>query len=66
LEEQAKALFKSWFIDFEPFKGGKFVDSELGMIPEGWEACPLELLGKLPKYCSFVTPLFQVTFYSIF
>ena len=27
LEEQAKALFKSWFIDFEPFKGGKFVDS---------------------------------------
>ena len=37
LEEQAKALFKSWFIDFEPFKGGKFVDSELGKIPEGWE-----------------------------
>ena len=37
LEEQAKALFKSWFIDFEPFKDGKFVDSELGKIPEGWE-----------------------------
>lgn len=37
LEEQAKALFKSWFIDFEPFKGGKFVDSELGKIPEGWK-----------------------------
>lgn len=36
LEEQAKALFKSWFVDFEPFKGGKFVDSELGLIPEGW------------------------------
>jgi type I restriction enzyme S subunit len=36
LEEQAKALFKSWFIDFEPFKGGKFVDSELGKIPKGW------------------------------
>lgn len=36
LEEQAQALYKSWFIDFEPFKGGKFVDSELGMIPEGW------------------------------
>ena len=36
MEEQAKALFKSWFIDFEPFKGGKFIDSELGMIPEGW------------------------------
>lgn len=34
LEQQAQALFKSWFIDFEPFKDGKFVDSELGMIPE--------------------------------
>lgn len=36
LEQQAQALFKSWFVDFEPFKGGKFVESELGMIPEGW------------------------------
>ena len=41
LEEQAQALYKSWFIDFEPFKDGKFVDSELGMIPEGWECAPL-------------------------
>ena len=29
LEEQALALYKSWFVDFEPFKGGDFVDSEL-------------------------------------
>lgn len=36
LEEMAQALFKSWFVDFEPFKDGKFVESELGMIPEGW------------------------------
>ncbi|MBR3527901.1 MAG: restriction endonuclease subunit S [Bacteroidales bacterium] len=36
LEEQAQALYKSWFVDFEPFKDGMFVDSELGMIPEGW------------------------------
>ena len=49
LEEQAKALFKSWFIDFEPFKGGKFVESELGKIPEGWEVCPLEQLGKFKR-----------------
>lgn len=35
LEAQAQALFKHWFIDFAPFKGGKFVESELGMIPEG-------------------------------
>lgn len=37
LEQQAQALFKSWFVDFEPFKDGKFIESELGMIPEGWK-----------------------------
>lgn len=35
LEAQAQALFKHWFIDFAPFKDGNFVESELGMIPEG-------------------------------
>ncbi|WP_297143299.1 restriction endonuclease subunit S [uncultured Prevotella sp.] len=37
LEEMAQAVFKNWFVDFEPFKDGKFLDSELGMIPEGWK-----------------------------
>ena len=37
LEQQAQALYKSWFVDFEPFKDGNFVESELGLIPEGWE-----------------------------
>ena len=41
LEQQAQALFKSWFVDFEPFKDGKFVDSEMGMIPEGWKVVQL-------------------------
>lgn len=36
LEAQAAALFKSWFVDFEPFRDGEFVESELGMIPKGW------------------------------
>ena len=36
LEQQAQALFKSWFVDFEPFKDGEFVESEMGMIPKGW------------------------------
>ena len=36
LEAQAQALFKSWFVDFEPFKDQPFVESELGMIPKGW------------------------------
>ena len=44
LEELAQALFKSWFVDFEPFKDGEFVESELGMIPEGWK---VETLGEL-------------------
>ena len=60
LEEQAKALFNSWFIDFEPFKGGKFVDSELGKIPDGWNMRSFEsfisesqdkaMVGTYPAY----------------
>lgn len=42
LEEMAQAVFKNWFVDFEPFKDGKFVDSELGMIPEGWKVGRLD------------------------
>ena len=45
LEELAGALFKSWFVDFEPFKDGEFVDSELGMIPKGWKVGTLSDIG---------------------
>ncbi len=56
LEAMARALFKSWFVDFDPVRAkaagrdpgipkpladlfpSRFVDSELGKIPEGWEA----------------------------
>lgn len=55
LEQQAQALFKSWFVDFEPFKDGKFVDSELGMIPEGWKV--VNLLNIAELYDSFRRPL---------
>ena len=37
MEEMAQAIFKSWFVDFEPFKDNPFHETELGMIPEGWE-----------------------------
>lgn len=47
LESQAQAIFKSWFVDFEPFQDGNFVESELGMIPEGWE---VKELGELFKF----------------
>ena len=55
LEEMAQAIFKNWFVDFEPFKNGKFVNSELGMIPEGWKVSQIADIphiletGKRPK-----------------
>lgn len=49
LEEQAQAIFKSWFVDFEPFQDGNFVESELGMIPEGWEVKKLKELFEFKK-----------------
>lgn len=51
LEEMAHAIFKNWFVDFEPFKDGKFVDSELGMIPEGWK------VGRLTEIASYMNGL---------
>ena len=47
LEQQAQALFKSWFVDFEPFKDGEFVESEMGMIPKGWRVESLTSFGKI-------------------
>jgi type I restriction enzyme S subunit len=54
LEEMAMALYKHWFVDFGPFQDGEFIDSELGLIPKGWEVKPFldmfELLsGGTPK-----------------
>lgn len=42
LEQQAQALFKSWFVDFELFRDQPFVESELGMIPQGWRIVTLD------------------------
>ena len=60
LEQQAQALFKSWFVDFEPFKDQPFVKSELGMIPRGWKVLSFKdfikpvsdkvPVGSLPEY----------------
>lgn len=41
LEEMAQAIFKSWFVDFEPFRDGEFEESELGLIPKGWRVVEL-------------------------
>ncbi len=49
LEQQAQALFKSWFVDFEPFKDGEFVESEMGMIPKGWRVRELDGIIEISK-----------------
>jgi len=47
LEKTAEAIFKSWFIDFEPFKYEEFVDSELGKIPKEWKVSKLGEVVKI-------------------
>jgi len=39
LEEMAQLIYREWFVNFRfpGFKKVKFVDSELGKIPEGWQ-----------------------------
>ena len=68
LEEQAQALFKSLFVDFEPFKDGDFVDSELGMIPEGWTILPFSSFAQCSneKVDDECIPEFSVTNTGIF
>ncbi len=55
LENMAKTIFERWFVDFEfpnedgkPYKssGGEMVESELGMIPKGWE---VKTIGDISK-----------------
>jgi type I restriction enzyme S subunit len=68
LEEQAQALYKSWFVDFEPFKDCKFVDSEMGKIPEGWKVLRFEEFIGLSneRVNSEMIPEFSVTNNGIF
>jgi type I restriction enzyme S subunit len=51
LEEMAQEIFKEWFVRFR-FPGWqkiKFVDSELGKIPEGWEVKNImEIVKRIP------------------
>ncbi|CAH6883406.1 Type I restriction-modification system, specificity subunit S [Vibrio chagasii] len=66
LEEMAQAIFKSWFVDFDPVKAKmngaqpegmdaataslfpeKLVESEEGMIPEGWSVEPLKNVSRV-------------------
>ncbi|EGQ7812045.1 restriction endonuclease subunit S [Vibrio parahaemolyticus] len=77
LEQMAQAIFKSWFVDFDPVKAKingeppkgmdaataslfpeKLVESELGLIPEGWD---VGTLSDVAKYCSARTKTDSIT-----
>jgi len=47
LEAMAQALFKSWFVDFEPFCDQGMQDSPLGEIPVGWRVVTVGDLGEI-------------------
>jgi len=49
LEKTAMAIFKSWFVDFEPFKNEEFIYSEElnREVPKGWE---VKLIGEVAKF----------------
>lgn len=62
LEEMAQSIFKRWFVDFEflnedgkPYKssGGELIDSELGMIPKGWEVGTLNDVAEFQNGYAF-------------
>ena len=68
LEKQAYALFKSWFVDYEPFKDGEFVDSEVGLIPKGWQVIRFNEFVQLSneRVQEDSTPEYSVTNNGIF
>jgi type I restriction enzyme S subunit len=72
LEELARTIFKSWFVDFDAVRAkvegrqpegmdaqtaalfpSRLVDSELGMIPEGWKVQALGTFASLDKGLSY-------------
>ena len=61
LEQTAQAIFKSWFVDFEPFQDGEFLESELGMIPKGWR---VGTLGDISSISSGKRPVNKQSEYS--
>jgi type I restriction enzyme S subunit len=47
LEAMAQALYKHWFVDFGPFQDAEFVESELGLIPKGWEVGKIDTVASV-------------------
>lgn len=53
LEDMAMTLYKHWFADFGPFADGEFVDSQLGIIPKGWEVKSVYSIAKFINGAAF-------------
>ncbi|GCF08838.1 restriction endonuclease subunit S [Dictyobacter arantiisoli] len=55
LEEMAQSLYQEWFVHyrFPGHKKNKLVESELGLIPEGWQ---LQLIGDVVEVLGGGTP----------
>ena len=60
LEEMAQAIFKSWFIDFDGVPEEDLVESELGLIPRGWE---VKTINDVVKIVGGSTPSTKVNAY---
>jgi type I restriction enzyme S subunit len=56
LEAMAQALYRHWFVEFGPFQDGEFVESELGVIPKGWEISSLAELLPDHRECVITGP----------
>lgn len=62
LEEMARMIYREWFVNFR-FPGheqAKFVESQLGRIPEGWNIVPL---GEIYQTSSGGTPSRKIAEY---
>ena len=59
LEKMAQAIFKSWFVDFEPFQEGEFEDSELGRIPKGWRVVEFSKMSTVQNGYAFKSSDYQ-------
>lgn len=59
LEEIAQAIFKSWFVDFEPFQDGEFEESDLGRIPKGWREVEFSQISTVQNGYAFKSTDYQ-------
>ena len=68
LDAMAQALFKSWFVDFEPFLDKEFTESEVWSIPKGWKIINFSsfLTSRTEKSNDSSIPMFSVTDNGIF